>query len=215
MKITVFVPTLTYVYESWVMTDTALSNMETAMIILSEKAHGVILCDKMRRPQQWVSLRPKWRATTHWNRENSAASFSHVPKCPSKDWRGKSYCLQLRKSGLEVQTEWLYLGHCLVPIWCWASRTFWDCCWSWDMSSPSRVAIPITSPEESRALNERMSKHCNIKKSMHFESSDLDKMSLTTVPLPLKVNSNQTCEPVKLYAICSKCRRTDEHCWCQ
>jgi len=27
--------------------------------------------------------------------------------------------------------SWLHLGPCLVPSWCGASRTMWDCYWPW------------------------------------------------------------------------------------
>ena len=46
---------------------------------------------------------------------------------------------------------WLHLRPCSVPSWCGASRTIWDCCWSWGISGPPRAAAPVTLPKKTRA----------------------------------------------------------------
>ena len=51
------------------------------------------------------------------------------------------------QSSSKDQVAWLHLWPCLVPSWCGDSRTVWNCCWSWGISSPSRAAAPATLPK--------------------------------------------------------------------
>ena len=47
------------------------------------------------------------------------------------------------QSSFKDQVEWIHLWLFLVPSWCGASRTIWDCCWTWGISSPG-AAAPAT-----------------------------------------------------------------------
>jgi len=54
------------------------------------------------------------------------------------------------------------LRPCFVPSWCRASRTVWDFCWPWRMSSPPMSTGPATFPEGAdRRMNIRGSIHDN------------------------------------------------------
>jgi len=55
------------------------------------------------------------------------------------------------KRSSKDQVKWLNLRSCLVPSRCGASRTIWDCCWSWGILGLSRAAAPPLSPKEQRA----------------------------------------------------------------
>jgi len=64
-----------------------------------------------------------------------------------KDWRSKSCWLHPRGSRQRLskdQLAQLHLRPHLVPPWCEASRTTWDCCWSWDIESPPTAAAHAT-----------------------------------------------------------------------
>jgi len=54
------------------------------------------------------------------------------------------------------QLDWLHLRPCLVPCWCGASRTIWNCfcCWSWCISSPPRAAAAAILPRGKAGMNE-------------------------------------------------------------
>ena len=82
------------------------------------------------------------------------------PKCPGKDWKAGPAGYTHRKathSPTKDQVEWLHLRPCLVPSWCGTSRTTWDCCWSWGISSLHKTAAPATRPREKvgRKMNEK------------------------------------------------------------
>ena len=59
------------------------------------------------------------------------------------DCHGTSCGIRSRESPSDVdndQAAWVNLRHCLVPSRCAVSRTIWDCCWAWRISSPPRAA---------------------------------------------------------------------------
>jgi len=60
------------------------------------------------------------------------------------------------QSSTKEQVEWLHLRPCLVPSWRGVSRTIWDCCWFWGVSSPPRAGAPATLPKgkPGTAMNE-------------------------------------------------------------
>ena len=93
----------------------------------------------MTRSQVWNSWSPGCQGTSP-NREIPAmlvrpciqnALGNNGKLSPS------GYSLHPRKSGPEFLQ-----GPCLVPSWCGATRTIWNCCWSWGISCPPRDAVP-------------------------------------------------------------------------
>ena len=58
---------------------------------------------------------------------------------------------KVTQSSSKNQVAWLHLRPCLVPSWCGASRTIWDCCWSRGISGRPGAAAPWLYPKEKRA----------------------------------------------------------------
>ena len=101
-----------------------------------------------------TGLNPKMSSHFSESRDHTCVKSAKCPKCPWKEWRTKSFRLQStlhpRDSGPKcvqgpagVTTSPTLLG----TSWCGASRTIWDCCWSWDISGPPRAAAPATLPK--------------------------------------------------------------------
>ena len=100
---------------------------------------------------------------THFSesRDPSYVSSAMCPECPRKDWRSKPFGLQSIHGkafhGKAAQTSskdhvaWLHLRFCSVPPQCGASRTIWDCCWSWGISRPPKAVASQVFPKEDRA----------------------------------------------------------------
>jgi len=87
------------------------------------------------------------------SRDSSYVSLAMYPEFSRKDWRIESVKLQYThwkaaKRSSKDQVEWLQLQPCLVPSWCGASRTIWDCCWSRGIWGPPRTAAQRLSPKE-------------------------------------------------------------------
>jgi len=59
------------------------------------------------------------------------------------------------------QVAWLHIRPCLVPSWCGANRTVWDCCWPWGISFLPRAAAPSILPK--RKAGTEMSEWMNTK----------------------------------------------------
>ena len=90
------------------------------------------------------------------SRDSSYVSLAMYPEFSRKDWRIESVKLQYThwkaaKRSSKDQVEWLQLQPCLVPSWCGASRTIWDCCWSRGIWGPPRTAAQRLSPKGERA----------------------------------------------------------------
>jgi len=110
---------------------------------------GVTLCDKKHRSDirkaQHVKPLPRIdRSQLCW--------FGHVSNVPGKNGElsPSGYRLHPRERGpkfVQDQVAWLHLRPCLVPSWCGASRTIWDCCWLWGISGPPRAAAPASLPK--------------------------------------------------------------------
>ena len=49
------------------------------------------------------------------------------------------------------QVTWLHLRPCLVPSWCGASRTIWNCFWSWGIPVPLGLLPSPLLPKKNRA----------------------------------------------------------------
>ena len=77
------------------------------------------------------------------------------PKCPRKEWRTKSLRTTVYthwKAGQSLSKDhlaWLHFRPCLVPSWCGASRTTWDCCWSWGILGPHKAAATAKNDKNS------------------------------------------------------------------
>jgi len=60
------------------------------------------------------------------------------------------YSLHPQESGPDSSKdhmEWLHLRPCVVLYWYGASRTIWDCYWSWGIVGLPRVAAPAALPK--------------------------------------------------------------------
>jgi len=110
--------------------------------------HFAKACAAVKFTKPWMS--------NHFSelRDHSCVSSTVCPECPTKSWRDASCWLNPRESGSEVvkgQVECLHLWPCLVPSWCGASKTNWNCCWPWDFQLLLRLLTPRTSLMEKRA----------------------------------------------------------------
>ena len=54
----------------------------------------------------------------------------------------------------KARVKWLPLWPCLVPSWCGASRTIWNFCWPWGISSLPTAVTSAISLEKKRHENE-------------------------------------------------------------
>jgi len=101
--------------------------------------------------------RPKWPGTKFATAVQCGCTLDHcigfheqrknVRKVPlqQKGWKTLVYThRKVVQSSSKDQVGWLHLRPCLVPSWCGASRTIWDCCWSWEISSPPWAAASVT-----------------------------------------------------------------------
>ena len=100
------------------------------------------------------------------SRNPSYVSWATCPKCLRKErWISPSgYSLhpthgKAAQNSSMNQVAWLHLRPCLVPSWCRTSKTIWDCCWSWGISSPpiAAVSASVSNGKESTKMSEWMS----------------------------------------------------------
>jgi len=113
---------------------------------------GFLQSSRWKTSRQSAQLRnsqsPECRTTSPPNREIPATLVRPcVQNVPGKsgETRPAGYTPgKAVKRTPKGQVEWLHLRPCLVPSWCGASKTIWDCCWSWGISSPPRAAAPAT-----------------------------------------------------------------------
>jgi len=100
------------------------------------------------------------------SRNPSYVSWATCPKCLRKErWISPSgYSLhpthgKAAQNSSMNQVAWLHLQTCLVPSWCGARGTIWDCCWSWGISSPpiAAVSASVSNGKESTKMSEWMS----------------------------------------------------------
>ena len=95
-----------------------------------------------------------WQRAQVWNLKSPGCQVSSsnreipgmlIPPCvqnvPGKndELSPSGYSLHPRESGPKFAKDhvtWLHVRPCLVPSWCGASRTIWDCCWSQDIPVP-------------------------------------------------------------------------------
>jgi len=97
----VFVPILTYVPESWVMSE-IISRVQTAERDFCDESvvwHFATKCAAVKVAEPWM-----WNHISSELREHryQYICFGHVSRIPTKDWRGKSSWLNQRKRGSEV-----------------------------------------------------------------------------------------------------------------
>jgi len=83
------------------------------------------------------------------SRDPSYVSLAMYPKCLRKEWRTKSFRLQSIPTGSGRKFVQGPGGVTTSPTlhvssWGGASRTIWNCCWSWSISGPPRTAAPAT-----------------------------------------------------------------------
>jgi len=114
-------------------------------------------CDTSRQiAKLWNSESPECRTTKIFfllnslNRENATTLvppwIQNAPQktgeaCPAGETHGKA-----TEMSSKDQLDWRHLRPCLVPSWCGASRTIWNCCWSRGIPSPSGAVAPATLP---------------------------------------------------------------------
>jgi len=155
----VFIPILTYDHDSWVMTERIPSQSTSGRDGILRKVRSATLRDKVHSCDNLQS--PECQAAPP-NREIPDTSVRACVQNPLENigetspagyTHGKA-AQRLTKN----QTELLHFRPCLVPSWCGASRTIWNRCWSWGISSPPRDAVPTTHKRGKAGvkINERM-----------------------------------------------------------
>jgi len=132
------------------------------------------------------SVKPGMSSHFSESRNPSNVSSAMCPECPGKDWRSKSFRIQSTSMGKRPrwsstdQVAWLHLRPCLVPCWCGASRTIWNCCWSWGISGPPRASAPRLSPKERRA-RKWMNEYAGLRSKFLFMKLSLDCLAKVNV----------------------------------
>ena len=101
------------------------------------------------------SVKPGMSRYFSESRDSRYVSSAMCPICPRKEWRTKSYRPQSTPKGKRPKvcprSSWSdYIWPCLVLSWCGASRTIWDCCWSWGIAGHPRLLPPQLYPKEKR-----------------------------------------------------------------
>ena len=100
------------------------------------------------------------------------------------------------RSSPKDQVEWLHLRPCLVPSWCRASRTIWDFCWPWGISSPPMATglATLARGKTGTKMNNRDSIHDNAQiKSSSTLSRLLDFIFMATRVACLPQNAFSNC----------------------
>ena len=110
--------------------------------------HFVTRCVAVKLVKHWMS--------SHFSKSRDLSYIGLVmwPKCPRKDWQGKS-CWLHQWEGSEkvmlaagrVTTSLTLLGR---------SRTIWYCCWPWGISNPSCPCDPV---EKKSGHENELAKH--------------------------------------------------------
>ena len=154
----------------------------------------------------WNSQSPECR-TTSPNREIPATLFRpSVQNAPGKIGEASPAGYTHRKTTKRFpkdQVEWLHLRPCMAPSWCWDSRTTWDCCWPWGISSPPRDVAPRPSPEENWA-GTRMKKLI-IQGSIHDHAQITSSSTLSQILDFVFMTARVTCPPQNAFSNCMLC----------
>ena len=146
----VFVPIRTDCHESWVMTKRVLSEVQDAEMAFLRRVHGVMFCDKMCSCEirKDLNVEPLLFRIKRYQ----LSWFSHVTRMyhdseasPAGYTHGKA-----AQRSSKDQVEWLHHQIFLISSWFGASRTTWDYCWPWAMSSPLGLLPPWLSVQEKR-----------------------------------------------------------------
>ena len=132
----------------------------------------VTKCVTVKFAKPWMS-----RHLSTKSRDPSYVRSAICPECPTKTGEaspdGYSHGKAAQSSSKD-QVAWLHLQPCLVPSWCGAKRTIWDCCWVL-----LELLSPRPSPEEKRAwkwkwMNEKQRKaNAAHRRVSHFENAIL------------------------------------------
>jgi len=142
-------------------TERILSKEQTAEMGFLRIVLGVTLRDT--KSTCLKSVKPGMPSHFFEARDPRYVSSAMCPERAGKDWRSKTFGLVITRGKIvqkssKHQVAWLHLRPCLVSSWCGASRSIFDCYWSWGISGLPRSAAPSNSPQRKTGHeNERMS----------------------------------------------------------
>jgi len=123
-------------------------------------APGVTLSDEVRNCEICRALNVEALLRTD---RSQLRWLGHVSRMPQEKLARHALLAKPQESGPEFVQGLggvITLRPCLVPSFCGASRTIWDCCWPWGIPSPPTAATPVTLPRGNVGMKmNEMNKH--------------------------------------------------------
>jgi len=144
-KLSVFVRILIYEHASWVMTETVLSQAQTAEMGFLRNVHGVTLRDKVPSCEIRKTLNVK--PLLFWVERSQVWCYSHVSRMPQDIFaRRVLLATPTGKRSSKDQMVWSDLRLGLVSSWYGADRTIGNFWKTWRCFGSSKGCCPATLP---------------------------------------------------------------------